>query len=132
MGEIISCPENEPRAKQCMQSHHRMPEANQCRRPVLTGWNCDTRRDVCARVEKTKQETNEAHSLYGQNPAEGRLKSENCFLRSVKHADFPPKVFRCSAWLRRLQAIPHRTTANLDERLAKGFDKPWTTWRCLN
>ena len=27
----------------------------------------DIRRDVCARVEKTKQETNEAHSLYGQN-----------------------------------------------------------------
>ena len=26
----------------------------------------DIRRDVCARVEKTQQETNEAHSLYGQ------------------------------------------------------------------
>ena len=25
----------------------------------------DIPRDVCARVEKTKQETNEAHSLYG-------------------------------------------------------------------
>ena len=33
----------------------------------------DIRRDICARVEKTKQETNEAHSLYGQNPAERRL-----------------------------------------------------------
>ena len=68
----------------------------------------DIRRDVCARVENTKQETNEAHSLYGQNPAERRLESRNCFLRSVKPADFPPKVIRCSAWLRRLQAIPHR------------------------
>ena len=37
----------------------------------------DIRRDVCARVEKAKQETNEAHSLYGQNPAERRLKSRN-------------------------------------------------------
>ena len=90
------------------------------------------RRDVCARVEKTKQETNEAHSLYGQNPAERRLVSRNCFLRSVKPADFPPKVIRCSAWLRRLQAIPHRATVNIDENLAKGFDRPWTTWRCLN
>ena len=63
----------------------------------------DIRRDACARVEKTKQETNEAHSLYGQNPAERRLKSRNCFLGSVKPADFPPKVIRCSAWLRRLQ-----------------------------
>ena len=32
-----SCPETEPRAKQCMQSRDRMPEANQCRRPVLAG-----------------------------------------------------------------------------------------------
>ena len=92
----------------------------------------DIRRDVCARVEKTKQETNEAHSLYGQNPAERRLESRNCFLHSVKPADFPPKVIRCSAWLRRLQAIPHRATVNIDESLAKGFDRPWTTWRCLN
>ena len=83
-------------------------------------------------TEKTKQETNEAHSLYGQNPTERRLKSRNCFLRSVKPADFPPKVIRCSAWLRRLQAIPHRATVNIDESLAKGFDRPWTTWRCLN
>ena len=88
----------------------------------------DIRRDVCARVEKTK----EAHSLYGQNPAERRLESSNCFLRSVKPADFPPKVIRCSAWLRRLQAIPHRATVNIDESLAIGFDRPWTTWRCLN
>ena len=43
LGEIISCPETELRAKQCMQSRDRMPEANQCRRPVLAGWNCVTR-----------------------------------------------------------------------------------------
>ena len=79
----------------------------------------DIRRDVLARVEKTKQETNEAHSLYGQNPTERRLKSRNCFLRSVKPADFPPKVIRCSAWHRKLQAIPHRATVNPDESLAK-------------
>ena len=79
----------------------------------------DIRRDVCARVEKTKQETNEAHSLYDQNPAERMLKSRNCFLCNVKLADFPPKVIRCSALLRRLQAIPHRATVKIDESLAK-------------
>ena len=92
----------------------------------------DIRRDVCARVEKTKQETNEVYSLYGQNPAERRLESRNCFLRSVKLVDFHPKVIRCSTWLRRLQAIPHRATVNIDESLAKVFDRPWTTWKCLN
>ena len=50
------------------------------------------RRDVCARVEKAKQETNEAYSLYGKIPAERRLKSRNGFLHSVKPANFPPKV----------------------------------------
>ena len=40
----------------------------------------DIRRDICARVENTKQETNEAHSLYGQNPAEKKAKVEKLFL----------------------------------------------------
>ena len=52
----------------------------------------DIQRDVFVLVEKTKQETNEAHSLYGQNPAERRRKSRNCFLHCVKPANFPPKV----------------------------------------
>ena len=38
----------------------------------------DIRRDVCARVGKNKQETNEAHSLYGQNAAEAKV--EELFL----------------------------------------------------
>ena len=50
----------------------------------------DIQRYVCARMEKTKQETNDAHSLYGQHPAERRLKSRNCFWRSVKPAEFSP------------------------------------------
>ena len=39
----------------------------------------DIRRDVCARMEKAKQETNKDHSLYGQNPA------EELFLAHVVH-----------------------------------------------
>ena len=41
------------------------------------------RRDVCARVEKAKQETNEAHSLHGQIPVKRRFKSRNYFLHST-------------------------------------------------
>ena len=59
----------------------------------------DIRRDVFARMEKTKQETNGAYSLYGQHPAERRLKSRNCFLCSVKPAEFSPKSMRCNEWL---------------------------------
>ena len=54
----------------------------------------DIRRDVCARVEKKKQGTNAAQSLHDQVPAERRLKRE-CFLSSVRPADFPAKVIRC-------------------------------------
>ena len=43
----------------------------------------DIRRDVCARVEKKKQETNAAHPLHDQVPAERRLKRE-CFLSIVR------------------------------------------------
>ena len=80
------------------------------------------RRDVhvCARVEKAKQETNEAHFLHGKIPAERRLKSRNCFLHSVKPSNFPPKVIRCSEWLRRT----NRTSVHLVESLARGHDNP--------
>ena len=72
----------------------------------------DIRRDVCARMETNKQETNEAHSLYGQYPAERSLKSRNCFLRGVKPAELSSNVIRCNEWLRRLQTTPHKVTVN--------------------
>ena len=92
VGEITSRPETEYGTKQCMQRRHRMSETNQCRDLYLLAGIAppDIRRAVCARMEKTKQGTNEAHSLYGQHPAGRRLKSRNCFLRSVKPAEFPP------------------------------------------
>ena len=60
-----------------------------------------------------------------------RLKSRNYFLRSVKPAEFSPKIIRWNEWLRRLQT-PHKVTVNLSEGLARGYDSPWTTWGCLN
>ena len=62
----------------------------------------DIGRDVCARVEKKKPESNVAHSLYGQTPTESRLKSRSCFLSSVRPAEFHPKVICCNEWQRRL------------------------------
>ena len=64
LGGMTSRLETEYGTNQCMQSRHMMPETNQCRRSVFASWNC-LRRDVCARMEKTEQETNEAHSIYG-------------------------------------------------------------------
>ena len=52
--------------------------------------------------------------------------------KHMLHREQDPQDMEKIKDVRRLQAIPHRATANLDESLAKGFDKPWTTWRCLN
>ena len=99
LGEITSRPETEHETKQCMQSRHSMPDANQYRRPVFDSWNCATRhpeRCMSARMENTKQETMPS-ILYmgiGYPLAERMLMSRNCFLRSVKPAEFSSKV-RC-------------------------------------
>ena len=79
----------------------------------------DIRGDVCARVEKKKQETNAAHSLHGQVPAERRLKRE-CVLSSVPPANFPAKVIRCSEWQHRQNLAQHNCAVNLDDSSAKG------------
>ena len=68
----------------------------------------------------------------GKVPAERYFKSRNCIIHSVKLANFPPKVIRSSAWLRRTNNTPHRTSVYLDENLHRGHDSPWTTWPCLN
>ena len=83
------------------------------------------RRDVCARVERQKESPRETHSLFGQIPGASCLKSRHCFLSSVQPANFPAKVIRCREWR-------NIYISNLHEELAKGYESPWTTWRCLN
>jgi len=92
----------------------------------------DIRRDVCARVERTKQESQPTHSLFGHTPAKRRLKSRRPFLPDVKPSYFPPKVVRCNEWQRRTRNKLCLDMPNLREELASGYDSPWLTWRCLN
>ena len=107
--------------------------ANQCRRTIPTCGIAqpDIRRDVCARVENKKQETNAAHSLHGQVTAERRLKRK-FFLSAVRPADFPAKVIRCSEWKHRKILASHNCAVNLDESFAKGHTSPWAMWRYIN
>ena len=92
----------------------------------------EIRCDVCARVEKQKQESNIAHSLYGQNPTESCFKYRSCFIGRVRHADFHPKVIRCNEWQHRLTTQTYSCRANLTVNLARGHTSKWTAWRCLN
>ena len=91
----------------------------------------DVRGDVCARVENKKQETNAVHSLHGQLPAEIRLQRE-CFLSSVRPADFLAKVIRCCEWQHQNNLAPHNCAVNLGDSLAKGHTSPWAAWIYLN
>ena len=50
------------------------------------------RRDVCARMERTKQMEQETHSLFGNISARSCLKSRKDFLISVKPSNFFVKV----------------------------------------
>ena len=52
----------------------------------------NTRRDVYARIERTKQMEQETHSLFGHIPVKSHLKSRKDFLTSVKSSYFPPKA----------------------------------------
>ena len=70
-------------------------------------------------------------TLHVQIPAERRLKRE-CFLSSVRPADFPAKIIRCSEWQHRQNLAQHNCAVNLDESLAKGHTSPWAAWRCIN
>ena len=61
----------------------------------------DIRREVCARMERTKQMEQETHSMFGHIPARSRLESGKEFLTSVKPSYFSAKVVRCNEWQRR-------------------------------
>ena len=92
----------------------------------------DIRREVCARVERTKQTKDERHSLFGHTPAPAHLKSRHPFLPNVQPMDFSAKTVRCVNWRARLCEKSHIDVGLLTEDLAKGHNSPWLTWRSLN
>ena len=53
----------------------------------------DIRREVCARVERTKQTKDERHSLFGHTPAPAHLKSRQPFLPNVQPMDFSQRLY---------------------------------------
>ena len=87
----------------------------------------DIWKDVCARMERTKQMEQETYSLFGHIPSRGRLKSRKDFLTSVKPSYFTAKVVRCNKWQRRSRDKSRLGMVILNEEPAKGYDNPWLT-----
>ena len=79
----------------------------------------EIRRNVCARVERTKQvererkRKRERHSLFGHTPSRSCLKSRRSFLTSVQPVHFTAKVVRVNEWKRRLEDKAHACLVNL-------------------
>ena len=83
--------------------------------------------------EWKEQVERETHSLFGNTPARGRLKSRRSFLTSIQPVHFPEKVVRVNEWKRRLEEKAHAVLVNMYEDLAMGHDDSlWLNWRCLN
>ena len=92
----------------------------------------DIRKEVCAKVERTKQTKDERHSLFGHTPAPVHLKSRQPFLPNVQPIDFSAKTVRCANWRARLREKSHIDVGLPTEDLAKGHNSPWLTWRSRN
>ena len=92
----------------------------------------DIRREVVARVERTKQTKDERHSLFGHTPATAHLKSRQPFLPNIQPMDFSAKTVRCSNWRARLREKPHIDVGLPTKDLGKGHNSPWLTWRRIN
>ena len=132
-GKITAGQEPGPRTKLSMPISHNMSKTIQSLRTCICYQEKNPpaiRRDVCAKVERQKQSNRETHALFGQIPATKRLKSRHCILSSVQSENFPAKVITCNEW--RFAIKPHISIINLHERIANGYDSPWTTWKFLN
>ena len=134
LGEIISRKQTEPVLNQACRS------ITGCLKPtnvedlyLIAGIAPpDIRREVCARVERTKQTKDERHSLFDHTPAPAHLKSRHPFLPYVQPMDFSAKTVRCMNWRARLREKLHIDVGLPTEDLAKGHNSPWLTWRSLN
>ena len=135
LGEIISRKQTEPVLNQACRS------ITGCLKPtnvedlyLIAGIAPpDIRREVCVRVERTKQTKDERHSLFDHTPAPAHLKSRHPFLPyDVQPMDFSAKTVRCMNWRARLREKSHIDVGLPTEDLAKGHNCPWLTWRSLN
>jgi len=61
------------------------------------------RREVAAKVEKTKQESDNQHPLYGNNHIGSRLKSRKNFLKTTTSLTQTPESTRIDLWKKEMK-----------------------------
>ena len=95
----------------------------------------EIRRSVHSPNERTKQLTDQRHSLHHHQPVKSRLHSRNSFVSTSQPLLCKPAEARVAKWLEQLEA----TESNLKlydvhpkEQLPSGHTLPWRTWRTAN
>ena len=92
----------------------------------------EIRRIVHSQNERTKQLTDQRHSLHHQQPVKSRLHSRNSFVSTFQPLLCKPSEARVAEWQEQWEA----TQSNLEkydvhpkEHLPSGHTLPWRTWR---
>ena len=95
----------------------------------------EIRRSVHCQNERTKQLTDQRHSLHHHQPVKSRLRSRNSFISTSQPLLCKPAEARVTKWQNQWEA----TQSNLEkydihpkEQLPSGDTLPWRTWRTAN
>ena len=92
----------------------------------------DTRRDIQARTQKHKQETDERHPLFGHNCPKSRLKSRNSFM-TVESLHPDESASKClEKWIEWDCPSTNEAIQPPREQLPRGTDLPRKLWVTLN
>lgn len=90
------------------------------------------RREVAERVEKTKQELDLRHPLYGGKIMRSRLKSRKTFLKTTISLSQTPEATRIDLWKEGMKEHNVLLWKNPKESLPTRSHLPWSVWKTLN
>lgn len=90
------------------------------------------RQEVAARVEKTKQELDLRHPLYGGKTTGNRLKSRKNFLKTTNSLSQTPEATRIDLWKEAMKEHNSLLWKDPKESLPTGSHLPWSVWKTLN
>jgi len=87
---------------------------------------------VVARIEKTKQESNIRHILYGDNLMGSRLKLRKIFLKTTINLSQTLEVTRINLWKEEMKGYNSQLWKDGKENLPPGCHLSWSTSKTLN
>ena len=125
LGEIISHKQTEPVLNQACRSTTGCLKPTNVKDIYLIAGIAppDIRREVCARVDRTKQTKDERHSLFGHTPAPVHLKSRHPFCQMYNQWTSPQRLSVCEPESKAAREVTHRCRPS-NRRLGQGSQQP--------